>query len=89
MKLLGISEIVIGLLLVAASSYIMVNAALHRGADPHGLALGVALFGAAIGALLSFAGLALLSAWRYRASGHLPFFAFFVVTWVVWGRSYG
>lgn len=89
MKRFAIAEIFLGLLLAVASSYIMVRSTLDHRSDPHGLALGLALFGAAVGALLAFAGSSLLATSRFRFLGHLPFFAFLVVTWAVWGGSYG
>jgi hypothetical protein len=89
MRRFAIAEIFLGLLLAAASSYIMVRSTLDHRSDPHGLALGLALFGAALGALLAFAGSSLLATSRFRAAGHFPFFAFLVVSWVVWGGSYG
>jgi len=79
MKHLAIGEIVIGLLLAAASSYVMIRSTLDHRSDLHGLVLSVALFGAALGALLAFAGSSLLGASRFRGLGHLPF----------WGGSYG
>lgn len=89
MKRFAIAEIFLGLLLAAASSYIMVRSTLDHRSDPHGFALGLALFGAAMGALLAFAGSSLLGTSRFRAVGHFPFFAFLVVAWVVWGGAYG
>jgi hypothetical protein len=88
MKRFAIAEIFLGLLLAAASSYIMVSSTFDRRSDPHGLVLGLALFGAAVGALLAFAGSSLLANSRFRSLGHIPFFAFLVVTWVVWGGAY-
>lgn len=88
MKRFAIGEIFLGLLLVAASSWIMVRSTLDHHSDPHGLALGLALFGAALGALLAFAGSSLLGTSRFRGLGHLPFFAFLAIVWVVWGGAY-
>ena len=88
MKHFAIAEVVLGLLLAAASSYFMVDVTINHKKDLHGLLLGVALFGASLGALLSFAGATLLVKSRYRAFGHFPFLAFLVVTWIVWNGSY-
>lgn len=88
MKVLGILEIVVGLLLVVVSSYILVQSAMFPATDRHGLGLGLGLFGASFGALLAFAGAALATRSKWSLPAHFPLIAYSAVIYITWTRAY-
>jgi hypothetical protein len=88
MKIVGIVEIALGLLLVAGSSYMLAESALFPQTDRHGFGLALGLFGASLGGLLAFAGVALTSRSRWWLAAHVPLLAYSVVVYLTWSRAY-
>ncbi len=71
-KLFGKIELIIGLLLITYASYLMMGFTINPDNDPHGFVLMIAVFGAGIGGLMSFAGSVCLFAKKYQLIAQFP-----------------
>ena len=83
-KKVAMTEILAGLALMVASSYLTYLSVTDPSYDLHGLVLSVSIFGASLGSLLSFSGIALLKT-KHGVIAHAPFCFYLMVTWLAWG----
>jgi predicted anti-sigma-YlaC factor YlaD len=87
-KLLGKIELVLGLLMTSYASYLMIEFTLNPAYDPHGFILMLALFGAGIGGLMSFAGTVCIFSSKYKILSQMPLIIYTIITIYTFSNAY-
>ena len=88
MKLFGKVELLLGLALILLCSYFMLESALYPDRDRHGYLIMIAIFGASIGGLMSFAGVVCIAHSNYRRIAHLPLVIYTVIAIYTFEHAY-
>ncbi len=88
-KLFGKIELTLGLLLTTYASYLMIDFTINPAHDPHGFVLLVAVFGASIGGLMSFAGSVCIFTKKYGFFAQVPFIIYTIIAIYTYNSAYG